>query len=48
MGRGAVATMLVQRGTLHVGDAIVAGDAAGKVRALYDYRGEKVREAQAG
>ncbi len=48
VGRGAVATMLVQRGTLHVGDAIVAGDAAGKVRALYDYRGEKVREAQAG
>jgi translation initiation factor IF-2 len=48
VGRGAVATMLVQRGTLHVGDAIVAGDAAGKVRALYDYRGEKVREAQPG
>ena len=40
--------MLVQRGTLHVGDAIVAGDAAGKVRALYDYRGEKVREAHPG
>jgi translation initiation factor IF-2 len=48
IGRGAVATMLVQRGTLHVGDAIVAGDAAGKVRALYDYRGEKVREAHPG
>src|SRR6476659_3161544 len=48
VGRGAVATMLVQRGTLHVGDAIVAGDAAGKVRALYDYRGEKVREAHPG
>jgi len=48
VGRGAVATMLVQRGTLHVGDAIVAGDAAGKVRALYDYRGEKVREARPG
>ena len=43
VGRGPVATMLVQRGTLRVGDAIVAGDAAGKVRALYDYRGEKVQ-----
>jgi translation initiation factor IF-2 len=40
--------MLVQRGTLRVGDAIVAGDAAGKVRALYDYRGEKVKEARPG
>jgi translation initiation factor IF-2 len=48
VGRGPVATMLVHRGTLHVGDAIVAGDAAGKVRALYDYRGEKVKEARPG
>jgi translation initiation factor IF-2 len=40
--------MLVQRGTLRVGDAIVAGDAAGKVRALYDYRGDKVKEAHPG
>jgi translation initiation factor IF-2 len=48
VGRGPVATMLVQRGTLHVGDAIVAGDAAGKVRALYDYRGERVKEARPG
>ena len=48
IGRGPVATMLVQRGTLRVGDAIVAGDASGKVRALYDYRGEKVKEAQPG
>jgi translation initiation factor IF-2 len=48
VGRGPVATMLVQRGTLHVGDALVAGDASGKVRALYDYRGEKVREAHPG
>jgi translation initiation factor IF-2 len=48
VGRGPVATMLVHRGTLRVGDAIVAGDAAGKVRALYDYRGEKVREARPG
>src|ERR687895_1000545 len=48
VGRGAVATMLVQRGTLKVGDSIVAGDAWGKVRALYNYRGEKVREARPG
>ena len=48
VGRGAVATMLVQRGTLRVGDAIVAGDASGKVRALYDYRGDKVLEARPG
>ncbi len=48
IGRGPVATMLVQRGTLRVGDAIWAGDAAGKVRALYDYRGERVKEARPG
>src|SRR6187401_1898185 len=48
VGRGPVATMLVQRGTLRVGDAIVAGDAAGKVRALYDYRGEKQEDAGPG
>ncbi|HWH06117.1 MAG TPA: translation initiation factor IF-2 [Gaiellaceae bacterium] len=48
VGRGPVATMLVQRGTLRVGDAIVAGDAHGKVRALHDYRGEKVKEARPG
>jgi translation initiation factor IF-2 len=48
VGRGPVATMLVQRGTLRIGDAIVAGDAAGKVRALYDYRGDKVKEARPG
>jgi translation initiation factor IF-2 len=48
VGRGPVATMLVQRGTLRVGDAIVAGDAHGKVRALNDYRGDKVKEARPG
>jgi translation initiation factor IF-2 len=48
VGRGPVATMLVHRGTLRVGDAIVAGDASGKVRALYDYRGEKLKEARPG
>ncbi len=48
IGRGPVATMLVMRGTLKVGDAIVAGDAWGKVRALLDFRGEKVKEAGPG
>jgi translation initiation factor IF-2 len=48
VGRGPVATMLVQRGTLHVGDALVAGDAWGKVRALHDYRGARVKEAKPG
>jgi translation initiation factor IF-2 len=48
VGRGPVATMLVHRGTLRVGDAIVAGDAWGKVRALHTYRGEKVEEAGPG
>src|SRR5207344_2272046 len=48
VGRGPVATMLVQRGTLRVGDPIVAGGAWGKVRALHTYRGEKVDEARPG
>jgi translation initiation factor IF-2 len=48
VGRGPVATMLVSRGTLRVGDGIVAGDAWGKVRALYNYRGEKVKDAGPG
>ncbi len=48
VGRGTVATMLVQRGTLRVGDAIVAGDAWGRVRALHDYRGERVKDAGPG
>jgi translation initiation factor IF-2 len=48
VGRGPAATMLVHRGTLRVGDAIVAGDAWGKVRALYNFRGEKVKEAIPG
>src|SRR5687767_12464865 len=48
VGRGPVATMLVSRGTLRVGDAIVAGDAWGKVRALLDFRGEKAKEATPG
>jgi translation initiation factor IF-2 len=48
IGRGPVATMLVHRGTLRVGDAVVAGDAWGKVRALYNYRGEKLKDAKPG
>ncbi|MGZ4257958.1 MAG: translation initiation factor IF-2 [Gaiellaceae bacterium] len=48
VGRGPAATMLIHRGTLRVGDAIVAGDAWGKVRALYNFRGEKVKEARPG
>ena len=44
-GRGPVGTMLVQRGTLHVGDIIVAGSAWGRVRALLNDRGESVQEA---
>jgi translation initiation factor IF-2 len=48
VGRGPVATMLIQRGTLKVGDALVAGDAWGRVRALYDFRGEKLESAAPG
>jgi len=44
-GRGPVATVLIQRGTLKVGDTFVAGAAAGKVRALIDDHGRRVNEA---
>ncbi len=44
-GRGAVATVLVQRGTLHVGDSIVAGNAYGRVRAMLGDSGENVADA---
>ncbi len=44
-GRGSVATVLVQKGTLHVGDSIAAGSAHGKVRAMMDDKGRRVKEA---
>ena len=44
-GRGPVATVLVQRGTLHIGDTIIAGTSFGKVRAMVNDRGEKVKKA---
>ncbi|MDX3548861.1 translation initiation factor IF-2 [Streptomyces europaeiscabiei] len=44
-GRGAVATVLVQRGTLRVGDTMVVGDAYGRVRAMLDDKGANVEEA---
>ena len=44
-GKGSVATVLVQKGTLRVGDAIAAGSAHGRVRAMMDDRGRRVKEA---
>jgi translation initiation factor IF-2 len=44
-GRGAVATVLVKRGTLHVGDPIIAGGEFGRVRAMFDENGQPVQEA---
>ncbi|OLE38679.1 MAG: translation initiation factor IF-2 [Actinobacteria bacterium 13_1_20CM_3_68_9] len=47
-GRGPVATVLIQRGTLHVADALVAGANWGKVRAMLDFMGARVEEAHPG
>jgi translation initiation factor IF-2 len=47
-GRGPVVTLLIQRGTLRVGDAIVGGPHWGKVRAMHDYTGARVDEAVPG
>jgi len=44
-GKGPLATILVQKGTLHVGDNFICGKFSGRVRALYDERGKTVREA---
>jgi translation initiation factor IF-2 len=44
-GRGAVATVLVKKGTLHVGDPIIAGSEFGRVRAMFDENGKPVAEA---
>jgi translation initiation factor IF-2 len=44
-GRGVVATLLVSRGTIKVGDAIVAGEASGRVRALRDFKGDVLKSA---
>ena len=42
-GRGVVATMLVSRGTIHVGDAVVAGEASGRVRAMRDFKNSPLK-----
>jgi translation initiation factor IF-2 len=47
-GRGAVVTVLIQRGTLHVGDALVAGPHWGRVRAMNDFLGTRVKQAEPG
>jgi len=44
-GRGPVATVLVQNGTLNVGDSIVAGTAYGRVRAMMNYKGQRIKKA---
>ncbi len=43
--RGPVATVLVQNGTLRQGDAIVVGEISGKVKAMFDYKGQRIKEA---
>jgi translation initiation factor IF-2 len=47
-GRGAVVSVLIQRGRLKVGDALVAGPHSGRARAMHDFRGERVDEATPG
>ena len=44
-GRGYVATMLVQNGTMHVGDVVLAGAYHGRVKAMFDHKGKKMKEA---
>ncbi len=47
-GRGAVVTLLIHRGRMQVGDALVAGAHSGRARAMHDFRGEKITEATPG
>jgi translation initiation factor IF-2 len=47
-GRGPVATLLLNRGTLHKGDVVLAGTAYGRVRAMLDYNGNRIKEAGPG
>src|SRR5205085_11472652 len=47
-GRGPVVTILIQRGTMRVGDALAAGAHWGKVRAMQDYKGDRVKQARPG
>ncbi len=47
-GRGPVATLLINRGTLHRGDVVLAGSAYGRVRAMLDYTGKRITEAGPG
>ena len=44
-GKGPIATLLVQNGTLHSGDIVVAGTAVGRIRVMTDYRGRRIKEA---
>jgi translation initiation factor IF-2 len=44
-GKGVMATLLVQNGSLEVGDVVLAGNALGKLRAMFDFRGKKIRKA---
>ncbi|MTK11282.1 MAG: translation initiation factor IF-2 [Clostridiaceae bacterium] len=44
-GRGSVATLLVQNGTLHVGDSIIVGTTYGRIRAMFDDKGKKIKSA---
>jgi len=47
-GRGPVVTLLIQRGRMKVGDALFAGEHAGRARAMHDFRGERVKQATPG
>ena len=44
-GRGPVATLLVQAGTLHVGDFLIVGTTQGRIRAMFDYKGRSLKSA---